>query len=91
MPPERVVHPDEAAELDTANRDLRQLARDIAAGDAGPQVLRRRIQRRQRAAGTPDHEVPTAGPAPDGDAAETPYEAGLAPSSVSEHHEPGTH
>ncbi len=43
------VDPDEAAELDTANRDLRQLAKDIAAGDAGPAVLRRRIARRRRA------------------------------------------
>ena len=35
-------------ELATANRDLRKMARDIAAGDIGPSVLRRRIARRSR-------------------------------------------
>ena len=40
----------EADELATANRDLRKMARDIAAGDIGPAVLRRRIVRRSRGA-----------------------------------------
>ncbi len=38
--------PDEAAELAVAGRDLRRLARDIAADDASPTVLRRRRARR---------------------------------------------
>jgi cyanophycinase len=38
----------EADELASANRDLRKMARDIAAGDIGPSVLRRRIARRSR-------------------------------------------
>jgi cyanophycinase len=40
--------PAEADELASANRDLRKMARDIAAGDIGPSVLRRRIARRSR-------------------------------------------
>ena len=44
------VDPSEADELALANRDLRKMARDIAAGDVGPQVLRRRIARRSRGA-----------------------------------------
>ena len=40
----------EADELASANRDLRKMARDIAAGDAGPSVLRRRMARRSRGA-----------------------------------------
>jgi cyanophycinase len=41
--------PAEADELATANRDLRKMARDIAAGDVSPSVLRRRISRRRGA------------------------------------------
>jgi cyanophycinase len=37
---------DEAEELAVAGRDLRRLARDIAAGDVSPTVLRRRRARR---------------------------------------------
>lgn len=37
----------EAAELAVANQDLRRLARDIAAGDVSPTVLRRRLARQQ--------------------------------------------
>jgi cyanophycinase len=44
------VDPAEADELASANRDLRKMARDIAAGDVGPQQLRRRIARRSRGA-----------------------------------------
>jgi cyanophycinase len=46
-----VVDPDEADELALANRDLRKMARDIAAGDVSPTTLRRRIARRSRGAG----------------------------------------
>jgi cyanophycinase len=38
----------EAAEIAEAGLDLRQMARDIAAGDASPSVLRRRLLRRSR-------------------------------------------
>ena len=41
------VDPDEADELAEAGRDLRQLARDIAAGDATPAAIRRRSLRRR--------------------------------------------
>lgn len=40
-----VVDPSEAEELAVAGRDLRRLARDIAAGDVSPTVLRRRRAR----------------------------------------------
>ena len=50
VPPEAVRHPDEADELAVATRDLRKMARDIAAGDVSPSVLRRRIARRSRGA-----------------------------------------
>ena len=51
--------PDEAAELTETGRDLRRLAWDIAAGDAGPSVLRRRRARRNRLSrGQPAHEEP---------------------------------
>jgi cyanophycinase len=44
--PETTVDEDEAAELAVAGRDLRKLARDIAAGDVSPTQLRRRKSRR---------------------------------------------
>ncbi|MGZ4445228.1 MAG: cyanophycinase [Nocardioides sp.] len=44
------VHPEEAAEMAEAGRDLRQLARDIAADDISPTNLRRRIARTRRKA-----------------------------------------
>jgi cyanophycinase len=50
VPPRQVVDPAEADELAMANRDLRKMARDIAAGDVAPSVLRRRIARRSRGA-----------------------------------------
>ena len=40
------VDEDEAAELAVAGRDLRRLARTIAAGDVSPTQLRRRLSRR---------------------------------------------
>jgi cyanophycinase len=46
------VDPSEADELALANRDLRKMARDIAAGDVSPTVLRRRIARRSKGAAT---------------------------------------
>jgi cyanophycinase len=48
--PSQDVDPAEADELAIANRDLRKMARDIAAGDVSPSVLRRRIARRSRGA-----------------------------------------
>jgi cyanophycinase len=48
--PSQDVDPAEADELASANRDLRKMARDIAAGDVSPSVLRRRIARRSRGA-----------------------------------------
>jgi cyanophycinase len=45
LPFEAQVDPLEAAEIEEAGRDLRQMARDIAAGDASPSVLRRRLRR----------------------------------------------
>ncbi len=50
IPPRREVPPGKADELAIANRDLRKMARDIAAGDVSPSVLRRRIARRSRGA-----------------------------------------
>ncbi len=42
------VDEEEAAELEVAGRDLRRLARDIAAGDVSPTQLRRRLSRRHQ-------------------------------------------
>ncbi len=50
LPARPRVDPFEADELTSANRDLSKMARDIAAGDIGPSVLRRRIARRTRGA-----------------------------------------
>ena len=50
VPPQPLAHPDEVDELAVATRDLRKMARDIAAGDVSPSVLRRRIARRSRGA-----------------------------------------
>lgn len=63
------VDDDEAADIAEAGHDLRQLARDIAAGDASPGALRRRLARSRRLRprspgslpGTPDtHDGDTA-------------------------------
>jgi cyanophycinase len=53
VPPTTQVDPGEAAEIAEAEQDLRQLARDIAAADADPIVLRRRLARRR---GRPSHD-----------------------------------
>jgi cyanophycinase len=45
VPQPRHVDPEDAAEIEEAQHDMRQLARDIAAADASPQALRRRLAR----------------------------------------------
>lgn len=50
VPAPAVTDASEADELAVANRDLSKLARDIAADDASPSVLRRRVARRSRGA-----------------------------------------
>ena len=50
VPTAPAVDPTEADELAVANRDLGKMARDIAADDASPSALRRRIARRNRGA-----------------------------------------
>ncbi len=62
LPRDRHVDPLEAAELAAAGHDLRQMARDIAAGDVSPSVLRRRLRRRRRGS-------PILAPDSDGDSA----------------------
>jgi cyanophycinase len=50
------VDPEDAAELAEAQRDMLQLARDIAAADASPSALRRRLARTRTKIGQkPDH------------------------------------
>jgi cyanophycinase len=50
LPVTQRIDPADADDLASANRDLRKMARDIAAGDISPTVLRRRIARRSRGA-----------------------------------------
>ena len=45
VPQPQAVDPEDAAELAEAQRDMQQLARDIAAADASPSALRRRLAR----------------------------------------------
>jgi cyanophycinase len=54
------VSPQDAAELAEAQADLRQMARDIAAGDVSPSHLRRRLARtrRPRQTGRGPHDDP---------------------------------
>ena len=47
VPQPGVVDAEDAAELAEAQRDMRQMARDIAAADASPQALRRRMARKK--------------------------------------------
>jgi cyanophycinase len=47
VPQEPVVDAEDADELAEATRDLRQLARDIAAADATPAAIRRRLALRR--------------------------------------------
>jgi cyanophycinase len=55
IPPQPQVDPEEEAELAAAGRDLRQMARDIAAADASPSVLRRRLARTRKGRPTTPH------------------------------------
>ena len=48
IPPPRFADPAEAAEMAEAGKDLRQIARDIAADDVSPSTLRRRRARFRR-------------------------------------------
>jgi cyanophycinase len=67
VPRPHEVDDTEAAEIAEAGRDLRQLARDIAAGDVSPTNLRRRLARnRRRVTASPAPEAP---PASNGDSA----------------------
>jgi cyanophycinase len=45
LPTEQVVDPSEEEEMAAAGQDLRQMTRDIAAADASPTSLRRRLTR----------------------------------------------
>jgi cyanophycinase len=47
VPQSPTIDPEDAAELAAAQSDMRQLARDIAAADAGPDALRRRLARKR--------------------------------------------
>ena len=53
VPHEPEVSEEDARELAEAQRDMRQMARDIAAADADPGVLRRRLARTRRRLTTP--------------------------------------
>jgi cyanophycinase len=56
IPPPRFADPAEAAEMAEAGKDLRQLARDIAADDVSPDALRRRRARSRRKADPPPQD-----------------------------------
>ena len=56
VPQEPVVHPEEAAEIAEVGNDLRRLARDIAAADASPTSLKRRLARSRRTPETHDQD-----------------------------------
>jgi len=48
VPQPSVVNAEDAEELAEAQRDMQQMARDIAAEDISPGTLRRRLARRRR-------------------------------------------
>jgi cyanophycinase len=57
VPQPQAVDPEDAAELAEAQRDMQQLARDIAAADASPAALRRRLARtRTKIEPSPSHQ-----------------------------------
>ena len=57
VPQPQTIDPEDAAELAEAQRDMQQLARDIAAADASPAALRRRLARtRTKIEPTPSHQ-----------------------------------
>ncbi len=53
VPAVAAIDHDEIAELAEAGKDLSQMARDIAAGDASPTTLRRRLARNRKKPGDP--------------------------------------
>jgi cyanophycinase len=59
VPQEPVVDPEDADEVAEATRDLRQMVRDIAAADATPAAIRRRLKLRRGS--TPQPPDPTQG------------------------------
>ena len=59
VPQAPVVDPVEAAEIAEVGQDLRQLARDIAADDASPSVLRRRLARKRTKSESPHQDGAT--------------------------------
>jgi cyanophycinase len=61
VPQEPVVEPEDADELAEASRDLRQLVRDIAAADATPAAVRRRLALRRTRSRTTHENAPTQG------------------------------
>ena len=69
VPREPVIDESEAEEIAEAGRDLRQLARDIAAGDVSPTNLRRRLARARRVTGPAPPPPPSPTPCQDGDPA----------------------
>jgi cyanophycinase len=56
LPQPARVDPAEAAEIAEAGQDLRQLARDIAADDRSPSVLRRRLARKRTKSANPHQD-----------------------------------
>ncbi len=52
------VDPEDVAEIEQAQHDLRQMARDIAAADASPAALRRRLARTRTKIGSHDSASP---------------------------------
>ena len=57
LPQPVTIDPEDAAEIAEAQRDMQQLARDIAAADASPAALRRRLARtRTKIDKTPDRD-----------------------------------
>jgi cyanophycinase len=58
LAPDPKVDPLEAKELEQAGRDLSQMARDIAAADASPGALRRRLRRKRQPQEHADHDRP---------------------------------
>ena len=56
--PTEITDPAEAHDLAHAGKDLRQLARDIAAADASPAVLRRRLARTRKRPAPAEHPSP---------------------------------
>ena len=73
VPHQTAVDQEDADELAEASRDLRQLARDIAAADAAPSAIRRRLARKRRPTALRSNE-PTAETAGE-DATEPPAAA----------------